>query len=55
MMFVNSDLNALLNLFNANGVRYLIIGGYAVVQYAESLSEPPRQPKKKPTRQRKKQ
>ncbi len=34
-MFVNSDFTELLNLFNANDVRYLIIGGYAVVQYAE--------------------
>ncbi len=35
MMFVNSDFSDLLNLFNANHVRYLIIGGYAVIQYAE--------------------
>lgn len=34
-MFVNSDFTELLNLFNAKGVRYLVIGGYAVVQYAE--------------------
>ncbi len=34
-MFVNFDFTELLNLFNVNGVRYLIIGGYAVVQYAE--------------------
>lgn len=34
-MFVNSDYTDLLNLFNANGVRYLVIGGYVVVQYAE--------------------
>ena len=34
-MFVNSDFSDLLRLFNANHVRYLIIGGYAVVQYAE--------------------
>ena len=34
-MFVNSDFSALLRLFNDNGVRYLVIGGYAVVQYAE--------------------
>jgi hypothetical protein len=34
-MFVNSDFSDLLNLFNANNVRYLIIGGYAVIQYAE--------------------
>jgi len=34
-MFVNSDFTELLNLFNSNNVKYLIIGGYAVVQYAE--------------------
>jgi len=34
-MFVNSDFSDLLRLFNANGVRYLVIGGYAVIQYAE--------------------
>lgn len=34
-MFVNSDFTDLLNLFNTNQVKYLIIGGYAVVQYAE--------------------
>jgi hypothetical protein len=34
-MFVNSDFTDLLKLFNANDVRYLVIGGYAVVQYAE--------------------
>ncbi|MCG3141432.1 MAG: hypothetical protein HDKAJFGB_02713 [Anaerolineae bacterium] len=34
-MFVNSDYTELLKLFNANGVRYLVIGGYAVVQYTE--------------------
>jgi predicted nucleotidyltransferase len=34
-MFVNSDFTDLLKLFNANRVRYLIIGGYAVIQYAE--------------------
>jgi hypothetical protein len=34
-MFVNSDFTDLLKLFNDNGVRYLVIGGYAVVQYAE--------------------
>jgi hypothetical protein len=34
-MFVNSDFTELLNLFNVNGVRYLVIGGYAIVQYAE--------------------
>jgi hypothetical protein len=34
-MFVNSDFTDLLSLFNANNVRYLVIGGYAVVQHAE--------------------
>jgi predicted nucleotidyltransferase len=34
-MFVNSDFTDLLKLFNDNHVRYLVIGGYAVVQYAE--------------------
>lgn len=34
-MWVNSDFSDLLNLFNANHVRYLVIGGYAVVRYTE--------------------
>jgi hypothetical protein len=34
-MFVNSDFTDLLRLFNDNHVRYLVIGGYAVIQYAE--------------------
>ncbi len=34
-MFVDSDFTELLKIFNDNGVRYLVIGGYAVVQYAE--------------------
>ena len=34
-MFVNSDFSDLLRIFNNNNVRYLVIGGYAVVQYAE--------------------
>ena len=34
-MFVNSDFSDLLRLFNAERVRYLVIGGYAVIQYAE--------------------
>ncbi len=34
-MFVNSDFSDLLRLFNNNGVRYLIIEGYAFIQYAE--------------------
>jgi hypothetical protein len=34
-MFVNPDFTDLLRLFNDNGVRYLVIGGYAIIQYAE--------------------
>ena len=34
-MFVNSDFSDLLRIFNDNRVKYLVIGGYAVVQYAE--------------------
>lgn len=34
-MFVNSDLTDLLSRFNARSVRYLVVGGYAVVQHAE--------------------
>jgi predicted nucleotidyltransferase len=34
-MFVNSDFSDLLRIFNANHVKYLVIGGYAVVQYTE--------------------
>lgn len=34
-MFVNSDFSDLLNLFKVNDVKYMVIGGYAVVQYAE--------------------
>jgi hypothetical protein len=34
-MFVNSDFSALLRLFDANGVEYMVIGGYAIIQYAE--------------------
>ena len=34
-MFVNSDFSDLLKLFNDYSVRYLVIGGYGVVQYAE--------------------
>jgi len=34
-MFVNSDFTELLKLFSDNNVRYLIIGGYAFIQYAE--------------------
>ncbi len=34
-MFVNSDFSDLLHIFKKYKVRYLVIGGYAVVQYAE--------------------
>jgi hypothetical protein len=34
-MFVNSDFSDLLRIFNDNRVRYLVIGGYAFIQYAE--------------------
>jgi hypothetical protein len=34
-MFVNSDFSDLLNLFNVNHVKYLVIGGYALIQYVE--------------------
>ncbi|MBK8902878.1 MAG: nucleotidyltransferase [Anaerolineaceae bacterium] len=34
-MFVNSDFSDLLNLFKTNHVKYMVIGGYAVVQYTE--------------------
>jgi predicted nucleotidyltransferase len=34
-MFVNSDFSDLLKLFNDRNVKYLVIGGYAVIQYAE--------------------
>jgi len=34
-MFVNSDFSDLLKLFNANNVEYMVIGGYALIQYAE--------------------
>jgi hypothetical protein len=34
-MFVNSDFSDLLKLFNHNKVEYLVIGGYALIQYGE--------------------
>ncbi len=34
-MFVNSDFSDLLRILNDNHVKYLVIGGYAVIQYAE--------------------
>jgi hypothetical protein len=32
---MNSDFKDLLKLFNANRVRYLVVGGYAVMKYTE--------------------
>ena len=32
---MNSDFEELLSLFNANEVRYLVVGGYAVMLYTE--------------------
>lgn len=34
-MLVNSDFKELLSILNNNGVKYLVIGGYAVIKYAE--------------------
>jgi predicted nucleotidyltransferase len=34
-MFVNSDFSDLLQILSNNHVRYMVIGGYAVIQYAE--------------------
>jgi hypothetical protein len=34
-MFVNSDFSELLKIFNGNNVQYMVIGGYALIQYAE--------------------
>ena len=34
-MFVNSDFSDLLRLFNDKSVEYLVIGGYALIQYSE--------------------
>jgi hypothetical protein len=34
-MFVNSDYSDLLKIFSDNEVKYLVIGGYAVIQHAE--------------------
>ena len=32
---MNSDFKEILNIFNVNQVKYLVIGGYAVSEYAE--------------------
>lgn len=34
-MFVSSDFSDLLRLFTDNSVRYLVVGGYAVIQHSE--------------------
>jgi len=34
-IFVNADFSDLLQLFNDNKVKYLVIGGYEFIQYAE--------------------
>lgn len=34
-MFVNKDFSELLQIFETNQVKYMVIGGYAVVQYTE--------------------
>jgi hypothetical protein len=34
-MLVNSDFKELLNAFNDHQVKYLVVGGYAVIKYAE--------------------
>lgn len=39
-MFVNSGFSDLLRLFNDNDVKYLVIGGYAVIQHAEPRFSP---------------
>jgi hypothetical protein len=35
---MNSDLRDLLRLFDACGVRFLVVGGYAVMKYTEPYS-----------------
>ena len=32
---MNSDFEELLSIFNENGVRYLVVSGYAVMVYTE--------------------
>jgi predicted nucleotidyltransferase len=34
-MLVNSDFKELLSILNDKGVKYLVVGGYAVIKYAE--------------------
>jgi len=38
-MFVNTEFTELLRLFNGNRVRYLVIGGYAIILY-QGLIDP---------------
>lgn len=37
-MRVNSDFKERLSILNGNGVKYLVIGGYAVIEYAPESS-----------------
>src|ERR1035441_623432 len=37
---MNSDFEELLSIFNQNGVRYLIVGGHAVMLYTEPYRTP---------------
>jgi len=39
-MQINSDYRDLLSRFNETGVRYLIVGGYAVMKYTEPFYTP---------------
>ena len=39
-MFINSDFSDLLRLFTNTGVRYLVIGGYAVIQHRLRYQRP---------------
>jgi len=34
-MIENNDINDFIALFNINKVRYLLVGGYAVILYSE--------------------
>ncbi|MCH8962299.1 MAG: hypothetical protein IH820_13535 [Bacteroidetes bacterium] len=34
-MMINSDFKDLLSLFNAYQIKYLVVGGYAVIKYTE--------------------
>jgi hypothetical protein len=39
-MFINSDFSDLLSLFRSKNVKYLVIGGYAVIQHRGVHSGP---------------